>query len=947
YASGRIKGLVETVTDELGNVTTCRYTASGDLATLTTATGESLAQTTDALGRVTRVENRDAQGRTLKTLKLSYDDADLPQSVALWLDNQSEAQAYVYRYEYDHLGRETKVTNPLNHATSSTYDANGLLATITYPTSDGSIQQTRYTYSNNDLLIQVALSAQVAWRITYDPAGRVISVTDPRQAVTTTTYEQLFAAGRPYPTRITTTYPRLDSQTPQETSSLVSDASGRLLARTNRAGQRTTFAYTSRQDSVSHTNERVVTLTLPLLVGQTSAYTTVTVYDALARQVSYQNEAQQISTIAYSTQAAEQAGSFNLVSTVSDALHNQQIQVSDANGRLLSSARGRDPVSAWSTYTYDVLGRLTLARTRNAGGTRDTVYGYSYAAASQAVRVSIGSPDSGNAPLIQEYNALNQLVTDNVTTRTYTPRGQLASWRNGRAQTLSYSYDAAGRLNGVTFPDNSQLVHTLDENGNRLATGLRQGDGPVQPLLTRTFDVFNRLSARSDLLQGSSVGYSYTPLDSVQTLTYPDRRQVLYAYDPLGRLQTVTAAWNNRRTSYSYTPVGLLSEITFPNGSGAHYTYDAAGRLQSLMHTRGSRLLSGLTYSEIDALGNRRAARLILPARPASRPASTTTFHSTPTNQLATLNGQNVGYDADGNLTSLPAVGELPALTLVYDASNRVVSANGDSSTYDADGLRVQTESQGLARQYVYDVRSYVSPHVARTFSRTIAAESVSGARLLLPFAPVLTPAAVPGEALDRVLLLRDGHGQPLTYYVYGLGLISQEAGDGSNFRVYHADSVGSTIALSDEHGQLTDSMLYDPYGKLLAHSGNTSTPFLYDGRDGVMSDANGLYALRARFYQADTLRFLQADLLLGDLWDPQTLNRYLFARGNPVSLSDPLGLDRQDSLSLWWVAAGALLLGSVIAGGIAAAVTSGGAATIGSVLPASSLGLTTLGGER
>lgn len=34
----------------------------------------------------------------------------------------------------------------------------------------------------------------------------------------------------------------------------------------------------------------------------------------------------------------------------------------------------------------------------------------------------------------------------------------------------------------------------------------------------------------------------------------------------------------------------------------------------------------------------------------------------------------------------------------------------------------------------------------------------------------------------------------------------------------------------------------------MVSRTGSTDTPFLYNGRDGVMTDNNGLYYIRARF---------------------------------------------------------------------------------------------------
>jgi len=74
-------------------------------------------------------------------------------------------------------------------------------------------------------------------------------------------------------------------------------------------------------------------------------------------------------------------------------------------------------------------------------------------------------------------------------------------------------------------------------------------------------------------------------------------------------------------------------------------------------------------------------------------------------------------------------------------------------------------------------------------------------------------------------------------------------------------------------------------------HTGTTATPFLYNGRDGVMTDANGLYYMRARYYNPEIKRFVNQDVLLGIIQEGQTLNRYAYVNGQPVSYIDPFGL--------------------------------------------------------
>ncbi|MEK3789134.1 polymorphic toxin-type HINT domain-containing protein [Paenibacillus sp. FSL K6-1230] len=87
---------------------------------------------------------------------------------------------------------------------------------------------------------------------------------------------------------------------------------------------------------------------------------------------------------------------------------------------------------------------------------------------------------------------------------------------------------------------------------------------------------------------------------------------------------------------------------------------------------------------------------------------------------------------------------------------------------------------------------------------------------------------------------------------------------------------------------------------KLIEHKGATEQPFRYNGRDGVMTDANGLYHMRARYYSPDIKRFINRDVVTGTISDTQTLNRYAYVNGNPISYIDPFGLSRDgDSLML------------------------------------------------
>ena len=138
-----------------------------------------------------------------------------------------------------------------------------------------------------------------------------------------------------------------------------------------------------------------------------------------------------------------------------------------------------------------------------------------------------------------------------------------------------------------------------------------------------------------------------------------------------------------------------------------------------------------------------------------------------------------------------------------------------------------------------------------------------------------------------------------VTKYVYGRGLIGEEKL--GCFKTYHFDSRGSTVAITDASGNITDTFAYDTYGKLIGRTGTSEIIFGYNGRDGVVTDANGLIYMRARYYSPEMRRFINADIVAGEISNAVTLNRYAYANANPVSNIDPLGLSAKWEMTNMW----------------------------------------------
>lgn len=932
YKPGTIKGLIQTQQDANGNTTTFDYYGNGDLKTVSDAASRVVVLVTDSAGRVTNIENRDAQGAVLKTTKLVYGVPDTPSTVKIWMAGMTEAQAFVFQYQYDGLGNQTQVTNPMNAVTSYHYNYNGLLSTVTFPTDDSSTQQTVYDYYRNNNPKQIAYSTAVVESYVYDPLARIIGYTDPNLLMTNYAYAMIFPqqGGPPYNTSVTTTFPPAQSTDSRFTSILISDPAQRPIAFQDAAQRITTWAYTSQHVSTPPPNgswQQVITTTLPKYDPNQPAYTTVDVLDAVGRPVSHTNEAAKITNIAYTR--AQVGAVWNLVETVTDPVQVQTVQTYDPAMRLVGWNKGDSGASTVLAYTYDALDRLLQVTQSFNNSTHVTaVCSYAYANSS-VIRASIGRPGDPANVVTVDFNAVNEVVRvgypdGGLVAWSYYPRGLRKTRLNHRGQTLTYGYDAAGRYISTTLPNGDQVQQVLDGDGNRLVTNQLAG-GITTPLITRTFDGLGRMKTRIDNARDTIVSYDYDPTALIVKLTYPDAKTSSRRYDGMGRLHVVTTDWNNLQTIYTYDPVGGIVRIDLPNGCTTSVTFDAAERLTGVHNSKGDILIASIQHQVIDALGQPTQSRLVSPIAPAAQ-AFAQSFVPNPSNQYTSVDGNNFAYDPDGNTSTLPVTS---TAALAYDVYNRLVSYGTDSYAYDADSLRVQTTIGGVTQRYVYDIGGYRNPMVNEAASGNAIVNAVEDAWGLILPVPANSGAAA--NPLDCALVLTDAAGNIQQRFVYGVGLISQEQADGSQLRVYHYDDAGNTVALTDVQGAITDRFAYDPYGTVTARSGSSPCPFVYGGRYGVMADANGLSFMRARSYTPLYRRFLQRDPLPGNLFSPQTLNLYSYAGNAPLTFSDPLGLDR-GGCGIWCglgIAAGIVGVGAIVYG-IYSAIAGAGAGGAG-----------------
>ena len=103
-------------------------------------------------------------------------------------------------------------------------------------------------------------------------------------------------------------------------------------------------------------------------------------------------------------------------------------------------------------------------------------------------------------------------------------------------------------------------------------------------------------------------------------------------------------------------------------------------------------------------------------------------------------------------------------------------------------------------------------------------------------------------------------------------------------------DGLGSTMALTDDQGNVVGTYDYDVFGAVRSHTG-AETEFSFTGEQ---NDPNGLEYLRARYYDAAVGRFVSRDPLSFAQLLSVSIDHFLYGDNDPVSSTDPTGLRPQ-----------------------------------------------------
>jgi len=244
--------------------------------------------------------------------------------------------------------------------------------------------------------------------------------------------------------------------------------------------------------------------------------------------------------------------------------------------------------------------------------------------------------------------------------------------------------------------------------------------------------------------------------------------------------------------------------------------------------------VSSYTFT-LDGNGNRKHSTQTEPLG-ATDPAGATVYeYNTQRNRLLSAGAVNYTYDDEGRLQAAGSA------SFTFDCDQRLIGIDtGTQFFYDGRGNRLKAIRGGVTTYYIYD-----------------------------PWGNLLAEADANGITRKCV---------------YGNGLLALATS--LDLYCYHFDATGNTIALTDMAQTVVNSYVYEPFGQILAQQETIAQPFKFVGRYGVMAEQNGIYYMRARYYDPSVGRFISEDPLGFGGGD---VNLFAYVQSNPIDRIDPL----------------------------------------------------------
>jgi RHS repeat-associated protein len=881
-----LDGVIKSVSDSLGNTTSYTFNDDGQITTVKNPLNEVTIYTYDAEKNLETISNAyngtttygyDSNNR-ITTISKDITIVD-PDDYSATNPKSAVTEIYYTGADIDY------VIGPDGYAKDYTTDIYGQLEKVESKYYENSTlspasESVSYDYDNVGRLTSVIDSLSHEYQMEYFDNDQIKKITNP--LLQTYSYEYFAHGGinteNNYENE-TTSYiydynlnlkeihdPIIESPSDKIVSNLY-DNQNRLRTTTDRNGNSTVYDYYDNALLEKVTDEEGV-------------YSRYEYYNNGTLKAIYQLDPDIASTekkvIEYSYNA------LNNPLTIKDALNNVTTNVYDNIGRLKNT---KDAENNYTHFEYDEFNRIVESTNDNLDKARNV---FSLAGKLKYVQDSNDDFTSDASYLhaysYDQYGRVDEIKYSGTTRKliSYLANSNLIETSaNGRSESTTYTYDELNRVETITDYLNVR-EYTYDDVNNKVTLTTKElGTLTTIASLEYEYDANGRVVKYTDE-NSNVIEYSYYPNGELYQLTYPGNKVVEYTYNGSSQLETVKD-WNNNVTTYAYNSNSELSSMTRANGTVESYTYFKNGWLESKIDKDSSNnVISEFNYT-YDNVGN------ILTENGNDENITNVYDNLYELNQQVKkddsqtlLNHYSYTYDSEGNiLTRSDENGVVDTMT--YIDGNILSTYNSSSVVYDDDGNMTTGPLNGTMETYNYNTRNQLTSVGDHEYTY-----DASGNRLSTKVGTDITEFVVNPLAGYNQILIKTSPLSVDTYYVYGLGLISEETS--SNQKYYHFDNRGSTIAITDSAETTTDTFEYGPYGELINRTGTSDVSFNYNGRFGVYTDENDLVFMLTRYYNPEISRFVNQDIIYGNISNGHTLNQFLFAFSNPSRYTDPTG---------------------------------------------------------
>jgi len=542
------KGITQTW-DANGNmlrVTSYAYNATNQRTSMTEASGTPEARTTSYeyvnadIDLLTKTISPSIYGNNSKEVINTYDTSQNITAVTInGFDAQGGVVSRVTTFSHDSFGKVTSINGPRT-------DVNDITTLEYYNCNTGAECGQLKTVTN-------ALGHESSYD-EYDAVSRLTKSTDPNGVVTTYQYHPrgwLLSMTQTPPVgaaRITTyeydNVGQLSKVTLPDNSeqNYVYDAAHDLREVSDNLGNKVEYTYDAKGNR---------THTLIKDPSGTLVISTITSYN-------HRNFIESINNAGSVTQLLNDA--VGNLSTQTDPNNNPSTSNSyDALDRLNNTV---DALSNNSTYQYDVADQLEQVTSPNGSVTQ-----YEY-------------DDLGNQT--------NEISQDRGTLNyTHDDAGNVLTMTDARNVTATYQYDALNRLVSIAYPNASENVSYVYDQGVDcgFAIGrLCQTDDAVGSHLNH-YDPWGNVLSHAWQTDTStlSLNYGYDELDRVIQIQYPSGLVIDYVRDEIGRVEAVHSPSGTRTEiiadQFGYRADGLITEYRLGNAQVVQKQYDLQGRL--------------------------------------------------------------------------------------------------------------------------------------------------------------------------------------------------------------------------------------------------------------------------------------------------------------------------------------------------------------------------------